>query len=223
MRRVEKSAILPASTVVPAPPDPSALSPLIDEWDAGRAIVRCHDTRFGATEFNRTASEGRFRPVRARGRIVGTIYCAQDDAGALAESVFRPVPVGTAVRQVGRARLVPIMISTLASGRTLRLASLRGNGLRRVGASRTQLIDSEADQYAALAAWGQALHDCPAKPDGIVWRSRQYDDSYAFVLYGDRVRRQELQVVEPPLPLAVGRGLERVMELAEQADITIVD
>jgi hypothetical protein len=96
-------------------------------------------------------------------------------------------------------------------------------GLRRVGAARAQLIDSEADQYPALAAWDQALHDCPAKSDGIVWRSRQYDGSYAFVLYGDRVRRQELQVVEPPLPLAVGRGLERVMELAEQADITIVD
>ena len=60
-------------------------------------------------------------------------------------------------------------------------------------------------------------------PDGIVWRSRHYDDSYAFVLFGDRVRRQEFRVVEPPLPLAVGRGLERVMELAEQADITIVD
>jgi hypothetical protein len=154
---------------------------------------------------------------------VGTAYGAQDDAGAIAESVFRPVPVGTAVRQVGRARLVPIMISTLASGRTLRLASLHGNGFRRVGASRAQLIDSEADQYPALASWGQALHDCPAKPDGIVWRSRHYDDSYAFVLFGDRVRRNQLRVVESPLPHAVGRGLERVMELAEQADITIVD
>jgi hypothetical protein len=185
--------------------------------------VRCHDTRFGATEFNRTPSPGRFRPVRSKGRTVGTVYGAEDDAGSIAESVFRPVPVRTAVRQVGRARLVPIMISTLASSRTLRLASLHGNGLRRVGATRAQLIDSEADQYPALAAWGQALHDCPAKPDGIVWRSRHYDDSYAFMLFGDRVRRKELHVVEPPLPLAVGVGLERVMELAEQADITIID
>jgi RES domain len=215
--------ILPASTVIPTPPDPSALNPLIHEWKAGRAIVRCHDSAFGATEFNRTASEGRFRPVRSKGRIVGTVYGAQDDAGAIAESVFRPVPVGTAVRLVGRGRLVPIMISTLAINRTLRLASLHGNGLRRIGASHAQLIDSEADQYPALAAWGQALHDCPATPDGVVWRSRHFDDSYAFLLFGDRVRRHEVQVVEPPLPLAVGRGLERVMELAEQADITIID
>ncbi len=161
--------------------------------------------------------------MRSKGRVVGTVYGAHDDAGAIAESVFRPVPIGTAVRQVGRARLVPIMMSTLAGSRTLHLASLHGNGLRRIGATRAQLIDSEADQYPALTAWGQALHDCPATPDGIVWRSRHYDDSYALVLFGDRVRRHELQVVEPPLPLAIGRGLERVMELAEQADITIID
>ncbi len=154
---------------------------------------------------------------------MGTVYGAEDDAGAIAEYVFRPVPVGTAVRQVGRARLVPLMISTLASSRTLRIASLLGNGLGRVGATRAELIDSEADQYPALALWGQALHDCLATPDGIVWRSRHYDDSYALVLFGDRVRRHELQVVEPPLPLAIGRGFERVMELAEQADITIID
>jgi hypothetical protein len=185
--------------------------------------VRCHDARFGASEFNRTASEGRFRPVRARGRILGTIYASEDDRGALAESVFRAVPVAAAQRLVGRARLVPVMISTLECTRALRLVSLHGNGLRRLGVARAELIDSEADRYPALADWGQALHDCPAAPDGLVWRSRHYDDSYAMVLFGDRLRRSELRILEPPLPLAVGRGLELVMELAEQAGIAILD
>lgn len=215
--------ISPASARVPAPPEPSKLNPLIHEWESGRPIVRCHDASLGASEFNRTPSAGRFRPLRARGRILGTIYGAADDAGAIAESLFRPVPVGGPVRRVRRARLVPVLMSTLTSRRTLRLASLHGHGLRRVGASRVQLIDSEADQYPVLADWGQALHDCPAAPDGIVWRSRLYDDSYALMLFGDRVRRTDLAVIAPPLPLAVGRGLERVMELAELADITIVD
>ena len=161
--------------------------------------------------------------MRRRQRIVATLYGAEDAAGAVAESVFRAVPVPANGAGVRRARLVPVMISTLAAKRILRLASLHGNGLRRVGATRAQLIDSEADQYPRLAAWGQALHDCPAEPDGIVWRSRHYDDVYAFILFGDRVLRRELEVVEPPLPLAVGRGLERVMELAEQADVTIVE
>jgi hypothetical protein len=55
-----------------------------------------------------------------------------------------------------------------------------------------------------------------------VWRSRHYDGAYVFMLFGDRVRRADLKVLEPPIPLAVGRGLERVMELAERADITIL-
>ena len=110
-----------------------------------------------------------------------------------------------------------------ADGGALRLASLHGHGPRRLGATRAQLIDSDADQYDALSAWGQALHDCPAEPDGIVWRSRHYDDAYALVLFADRVGRRELEVVEPPLPLGLGRGLDRVMELAEQAAITLVE
>jgi hypothetical protein len=214
---------LPASAVVPTPPDPSALDPLIHEWEAYRPLVRCHDARFGATEFNRTESDGRFRPVRNRGRVVGTIYGAEGDAGAIAEHVFRPVPVSAPVRQVRRSRLVPVLLSTLTCRRSLRLASLHGHGPRRLGVTRAQLVESEADRYPALAAWGQALHDCPASPDGIVWRSRHYDDSYVFVLFGDRVRRNDLRVLKPPLPLAVAGGLERVMELAEMAGITLVD
>jgi hypothetical protein len=105
----------------------------------------------------------------------------------------------------------------------LRLASLHGHGLRRLGAARAQLIDSEADRYPGLAAWGQALHDCNAEPDGLAWRSRHYDDAHALLLFGDRVRSRDLRVVEPPLPLAVGRGLERLMELAERAGITLVE
>jgi RES domain len=214
---------LSAEPAVPPAPDVRELDPLIHEWKPREPIVRCHDSRFGASEFNRTASEGRFRPVRSGGRILGTIYGAQDDAGAIAETLFRGVPVRASFKAIRRARLAPVMISVLLAKRSIRLASLHGNGLQRVGATAAELIDSEADQYPALTPWGQALHDCPAQPDGIVWRSRHYDDSYAFILFGDRVRRNELTVVSAPLPLAVGRGLDRVMELAEQAGIAIIE
>jgi hypothetical protein len=39
---------------------------------------------------------------------------------------------------------------------------------------------------------------------------------------GGRVERRALRVVDPPEPLAVGRGLERVFEAAERLDLTIV-
>jgi RES domain len=213
---------LSSSAEVPGPKAAGELDPLVTEWAAGRPIVRCHNARHGPAEFNRTASPGRFRPVRRRGRIVGTLYGSEDLAGAVSETVFHDLPVGTGPRFVRVEALEPVVASTLAARRVLRLASLHGHGLRRLGATRAQLIDSEADRYAALAAWGQALHDCPAAPDGLVWRSRHFDDAYALLLFGDRVRRRELEVVEPPLPLAIGRGLERLMELAERAGITLV-
>jgi hypothetical protein len=154
---------------------------------------------------------------------MGTMYAAEDDAGAIAETVFRSIPVGAGLKRLSRARLAPVLMSTLACGRPLRLTSLHGHGPRRIGSTRAQLIDSEPVDYPVLTGWGQAFHDCPAAPDGVVWRARHYDDSYAFLLFGDRVRRRELRVVVPPLPLAVGRELERVLELAEQANITILD
>lgn len=154
---------------------------------------------------------------------MGTLYGSEDLAGAVSETVFHDLPAGGRERFLRVEALAPMMVSTLSPRRALRLASLHGHGLRRLGATRAQLIDSDADQYPALAAWGQALHDCPAEPDGLVWRSRHYDDAYALLLFGDRVRRRDLEVVEPPLALAVGRGLERIMELAERAGLTLVE
>jgi hypothetical protein len=208
---------------VPEPPPAAQLEPLIHEWEPARPIVRCHNVRFGSTEFNSTASPGRFRPVRRAGRIVGTLYGAADDAAAISETAFHDVPLRTGPPLVRLSALTPMLVSTLTARRVLGLASLHGHGLRRVRASRAELIESEADQYPALSAWGQPLHDCTAEPDGIVWRSRHYDDAYALVLFADRVGRRELEVVEPPLPLAVGQGLERLLALAERAGITLVE
>jgi RES domain len=208
---------------VPDPPPVAELDPLIHDSASGTPIVRCHNKRFGAIEFNSTASPGRFRPVRRRGRIVGTLYGADDDAGAISETAFHDVPVEVERPLVRLSALAPLVVSTVAARRALRLASLHGHGLRRLGATRAQLIDSEADKYPALAAWGQALHDCPAEPDGLAWRSRHYDDAYAVLLFADRVPRRELEVLVPPLPLVVGRGRERLFELAERAGITLVD
>jgi hypothetical protein len=223
MPRHAKPQSVSSRTRVPTAPLASALDPLIHEWAAGTPIVRCHSSRFGATEFNVTASLGRFRPVRRGGRIIGTLYGAADDAGAISETAFQDVPVGVDRPLMRRSALTELLVSTLGARRPLRLASLHGHGLRRLGATRAQLIESEAEHYPALAEWGQALHDCAAEPDGLVWRSRHYDDAYALILFADRVGRRELEVIAPPLPLAGGPGLERVFELAERAGITLAE
>jgi hypothetical protein len=208
---------------VPAPPDPHKLNLLIAMWPSGKEIVRFHSSKHGASEFNRLISTpGRFRPIRVGKRAVGTLYGASEPAGAISETVFHDVPVESSVKRVRMTRFDTVVLSTLAPKRELRLISLHGNGFHRVGASRAVLIDSEASEYSMLAAWGQAFHDAAATADGIQWRSRQFDDAYACLLFGDRVRRKDLDVVGPSLPLVLGRGFELVEELAEQAGITLV-
>lgn len=186
-------------------------------------MQRCHPSTFGATEFNpRARSPGRFRPLRAGRRIVPTLYAAEGHEGAISETVFHDVPVDSAVKQVRMARFDIVLLSSIAPRRDLNLVRLHGHGFQRLSVSRRDLIESEADSYRDLAQWGQALHDCPAHPDGLLWRSRHYDDDFACLLFGDRVGRRELEVVAPSLPLAFGRGLELVQAAAEEAGIALI-
>jgi len=214
---------LSPSRDVPPPPDPGTFEPLITVWPESKELWRCHPARYGATEFNRRAgTPGRFRPIRALGRVCPTLYAADSEVGAVSETAFHDVPIAAPTKQVRLSRFDDVLLSTMAPRRELRLARLHGHGFHRLGAGRRELIESEADRYPQLAVWGQALHDCPAQPDGILWRSRHYDDSYACLLFGDRISRRELELVAPPLPLALGHGLELVQQLAEDADITLV-
>lgn len=210
--------------VVPAPPaDLATLSPLTEVWERGRPLVRCHNVRFGATEFNPGIGRGRFHPILSRGwRPVPTLYGADGAEGALSETVFHNVPMRGPGKVVLRSSLRPLLLSTLTAARDLALAQLHGFGLPRLGVTRGELIESEADQYERTADWARALHDADRRLDGLTWISRQHDDARAVVLFGDRVARADLKVEEPPLVLFAGRGFDRVREAAEQAAITIV-
>lgn len=212
--------------IVPAPPAPSALKYLAETWKAGLPLIRCHPSDFGATEFNPgdLKRRGRFSPFPdSHGQLVPFLYGADSEQGALSETVFHDIPVRGAGRIVFRSHLRTRLLSTIAPRRDLRLVQLHGHGLRRLQVSRAELIESEADQYEKTAAWAQALYAGFPEIDGLVWMSRQHDSSRALILFKGRVGRNELEVVEAPLPLYVGSGLEKVQRAADQADITFVD
>jgi len=208
---------------LPKPPAPEELDLLIEEWAAEREFVRCHSSAYGATEFNATRGPGRFRPFTANRRTVPTLYGAEGFEAALSETVFHDVPVAGPDRQILISSLLPWLRSMLAPTRTLRLVDLRGFGLGRIGATRAKLIDSPASEYATTARWADALYQSPSQPDGLLWTSRQYDRQAALILFGTRVARRELRIVDPPLPLALGEGLEAVRAAAETAGIMIVE
>ncbi|HSS51245.1 MAG TPA: RES family NAD+ phosphorylase [Thermoanaerobaculia bacterium] len=195
----------------------------MEAWSKGRGILRCHNSRFGATELNPGFGHGRFHPFQdSEGRVVPTLYGASNVDGALSESIFHNVPVRGSEKAVRRSSLRPMLVSTVAARRDLALIQLHGHGLVRLGVSRSELIDSEVRHYARTAAWAAALHERQKDADGLVWVSRKFDTAFGLVLFGDRVDRSDLEVIEPPLPLFLGEGYDEIQRVAGLAGITIL-
>jgi hypothetical protein len=209
--------------VVPEPPDPSSLDPLLETWTSGERLVRCHKSHFGATEFNPGVGLGRFHPFADRGgHGVPTIYGASTLDGAFSETLFHNVPVRGPGKAIRRSSLTAMLVSVLVPLRDLTLVQLHGHGLRRLEVSRAELIESNSEHYPQTVRWAQALHAARERIDGLVWVSRQHDTAFALVLFGDRVRRADLDVIEPPLPLYLGDGFDEVQRAAGEAGVTIL-
>ena len=118
------------------------------------------------------------------------------------------------------------VMSTIVPPRELRLVQLHGAGLRRLQVTHAKSIETGARQYPKTARRGQALHDHGGAFDGLVWHSRQFNDSLAVMLWGDRVSRfadLDFDPDEFPVPLFAGPGFELVQGLAIDFDITVID
>lgn len=193
----------------------SGLDPLYRTRPAGDAIHRVHQESYGATGFNPTASDGRFRPVwmgPPTARVpVPTMYGAQDVETAIAEGLLRGVdPDKRARRRLFRHEVRGVAYSQLIPSRDLNLVRLNGPGLTRLGLTRADVIDSDKSSYPATAELAQKLHDLPTEPDGILWTSRQNDSAAAMILWGDRVAAPDLQHVGRTILLDREPGLELV-------------
>lgn len=223
-----------AGHITPAPTsqaDIDLLRPLVHTWAAGEPMWHVYNVGYGARDFYggdpaNQGTWGRFHPFIPVGGTdpLPVYYAANDVLGALAETVFHDVPAGPKkAKRVPFAKLRHRLEVAVESTRDLKLADLRGFGIKRLGVSRAELLESGPPAYAETAPWGRALHAHPENVDGMVWVSRQHDMSQSVVLFGDRVSAGDLAVVEDhiPLTLAAGNGLELVLAAANQADITI--
>jgi len=204
------------------PRPPADIDPKIEPWEAGRTIVRCHGPKYHERQFNETTYLARFRPLVDAGVVVPTIYGADDFAGAGSETVFHEVPVRGANRRILRGEIDGWVWSEVAPTRDLRLVALHGTGLRRVQVTHGELIECDASEYADTVPWSVALYDAASVPDGICWRSRQHNDSFAVMLFGSRVAEADLAVVRVAESLSLRPGGDLVYEFAEGADIAII-
>jgi hypothetical protein len=208
-----------------AVPDPPAnIRPRLTTWSRGRAFHRIHPLRYDPTEFLRAAREsvnGRFHFFeRADGAIVPVLYGAENVDAAIAEVLFRNVPLRDAEKVISLRNLRDLCISVVTPKRDLVLIELFGHGLRRLGLTAEELTSTVTAEYPHTVQWAQRLHGAALDAHGLVWMSRQFNAAQALMLFGDRMKQNDLDGGEP-LPLAGGEGLALVRAAANAAEIVI--
>lgn len=202
-------------------------------WRAGQEIVRVHDSTYGATEphpgpdgaHHHGLAWPRTRFAHFRSALstawVPTVYGASDDITAIAEVVLRGQdlhPASGRRVQLREAQLRTHVISTIAARRPLHLLDFSGAAITRGG----------PDAYHTTVAAAATLHHAHQDAEGLMWSSRQHPAGWACVLWVDepggrvRVRRGDLEVVAPPVPIVSRTGRNRVLAAAEALDVMVV-
>lgn len=193
--------------------------------EAGTVLHRVHRNQYEPAQFNPgTAGNARFSPIRNQsGDTIPTLYAGTTLQCALMETVFHDVPYSGALKTVNKSKLVDQVHSTVTLARQLQLVDLSTIALRKLGVQRNQLIDTEKDQYPNTRRWAEAIHAQCLEAQGLMWVSRQDDQSRAVVLFGDRVPDDALK------PTGNSHGLvhhrptyEQVLLLAQSIGADVV-
>jgi len=170
--------------VSPVPDPPHPFDADDDLLRAGASAYRVYHNSRTVTAFN----PGYGAPTRfafftgAGGKVVPVLYAAATPEAAVAESLLHDIPATGGL--LPYARYADCVMGLLAVTRDLRLAKLRGTGLRRLRVEASELTDTDASEYARTARWAKAAYD--AGFDGLSWTARKCNDARAIVLFGDR-------------------------------------
>lgn len=114
--------------------------------------------------------------------VVPIMYAADTEDAAIAETLLHDIPQRGGVLpydQYAGKVLVRLRIT-----KRIHVGVLHGNELRRLKVTAAELTSSPASSYPSTVRWAEAAHE--AGLDGLVWMSRQCNDTKAFVFLGDR-------------------------------------
>lgn len=160
----------PRSTPLP-PADFSTRSLPTEAIAAGAKLVRIHRSDLGPLFYGASAQNRFDDPARAYG--VG--YFSTSVEGAFAETCLRDL----GVRFLQLSFLDARSFATIAVRRPLQLVSLHGAGLAKLGA--TAAVSSGLHPIAR--EWSRAIHNHPAQPDGIMYRSNHDNGELCIALF----------------------------------------
>lgn len=216
------------SRLQPPPPAQPPGTPTIITLAAGQVLRRVHRQGRDADSFNPTAQPsklagGRFDTLD--GRYAYT-YLGSTDAGAIAETLCRDLPLGGAARIVPRAAVRDRVITTVEITRDLPVLALHGKHLTQVHAP-LDLTKSDADQYEITRQWAQSLHAWLPEIAGYAYRCRHDEDELAWLLFSDKEAGAHpraagaLRARADTIELDQGVGLHLVREVLHAHNATL--
>lgn len=167
------------------------------KWSGDTNIHRVHQDKYSGNQFNPGLDgNARFSPIKnALGAPIPTLYGGSTFECAVMETIFHDVPYAAGLKTIDKIKLTGQLHSQVKSSEDLVLADFRGKALRKLGVPRSQIIDTEKDQYPITRQWAEAIHQQHPDLQGICWTSRQDDSAQALMLFGDRLKKGSLRRV----------------------------
>lgn len=195
--------------------------PVIHTWPQHQPIYRIHPQRYTSLAFNDSGlGDARFSPlIRANGKIIPTMYGGSSFQCAAMETVFHDLPRNIDDFILDFDSLSSAVVSQLAPLRDLRLLALTTVGLVPLGLKKTEVIETTVHAYphtrALALAWQQQFPDI----DGLYWISRQDDQAGACVLFGDRIKANDLTLSRASQGLTEPGQLGQLLQLTRHLGI----
>ncbi len=190
----------------PLPPEDLASRSLpLHICPAGTPLYRIHRTVHSPLFFGPPPGAAPHGRWDAPAGVFRVCYLAEEAHLAFAETFLR----SPGAPYVQRSYLAERSLTRVVVQRELRLVALHGPGLARVGATAALV----SGPYALTRLWSLAVYAHPEAPDGIRYRARHDDDSFAVALFdraASTIQEQTSEALLAPggLP-ALGVWLDR--------------
>lgn len=199
------------------PPPPEPFDPDADVLSRGTLLYRVGSINRSLASVN----PGLGRPTRfaffGQPRVP-VLYAAETPTAAVAESLLHDVPLqGGYLTWDTYSQAV---MGRLEVTSDLRLASLRGLGLRRFGVRPRDVTDTDASEYPRSVAWAQAAHQ--AGFAGVTWTSRLCHEAMAVVLFGDRAEQSVAQDPSFGRYFSGGEGLDWLIDVCAPLRVDVL-
>ena len=141
--------------------------------------------------------DNRFSSIFDAGKIIPALYCAKTVEVAIFESFLRDTPT-KANHVISRSTFDDQYVVKVNIKARLKLLSLRGAGLKKLGLMEKNLIHCGPKHYVETRAWAESLYAQSPTAKGLIWTSRQLGPDFSIVLFGSRLKKGDLSFSRSP-------------------------